>query len=50
MAVSGGVDSTVAAVLLSKAGINSHYIYVDTGLMRLNETEEVTNIFQDVSF
>ena len=48
MAVSGGVDSTVAAVLLSKAGINTHFIYVDTGLMRLNETEEVSKIFQDL--
>ncbi|MHA1667388.1 MAG: glutamine-hydrolyzing GMP synthase [Candidatus Heimdallarchaeaceae archaeon] len=49
MAVSGGVDSTVAAVLLAKAGINAHYIYVDTGLMRLNETEEVSKIFQDLN-
>ena len=48
MGVSGGVDSTVAAVLLSKAGIDAHFIYVDTGLMRLNETEEVSNIFKDL--
>ncbi|MCG3227533.1 MAG: glutamine-hydrolyzing GMP synthase [Candidatus Heimdallarchaeota archaeon] len=49
MGVSGGVDSTVAAVLLSKAGINAHFIYVDTGLMRLRETEEVSNIFRDLA-
>ncbi|GAH27483.1 unnamed protein product, partial [marine sediment metagenome] len=30
MGVSGGVDSTVAAVLLLKAGIDAHFIYVDT--------------------
>jgi len=49
MGCSGGVDSTVAAVLLSKAGINAHFIYVDTGLMRLNETEEVKNIFEELN-
>ena len=49
MGVSGGVDSTVAAVLLSKAGVNAHFIYVDTGLMRLNETEEVEKIFKDLN-
>jgi GMP synthase (glutamine-hydrolysing) len=48
MAVSGGVDSTVAAVLLSKAGINAHFIHVDTGLMRLNESQEVSEIFKDL--
>lgn len=49
MACSGGVDSTVAAVLLAKAGINAHFIYVDTGLMRLNETEEVKEIFSELN-
>ncbi|MHA2308806.1 MAG: glutamine-hydrolyzing GMP synthase [Candidatus Heimdallarchaeaceae archaeon] len=49
MGVSGGVDSTVAAVLLSKAGIDAHFIYVDTGLMRLSETEEVSDIFRDLA-
>ncbi|UJG44952.1 MAG: glutamine-hydrolyzing GMP synthase [Candidatus Heimdallarchaeum endolithica] len=49
MACSGGVDSTVAAVLLAKAGINAHFIYVDTGLMRLNETEEVKGIFSELN-
>lgn len=48
MAVSGGVDSTVAAILLAKANINAHFIYVDTGLMRLNEAAEVSKIFADL--
>jgi len=48
MAVSGGVDSTVAAALLNKADIDAHFIHVDTGLMRLNESFEVTNIFNDL--
>ena len=41
-AVSGGVDSTVGAKILHEAiGDRFHAIYVDNGLMRLNETEEV---------
>ncbi|ODQ82622.1 hypothetical protein BABINDRAFT_159174 [Babjeviella inositovora NRRL Y-12698] len=41
-AVSGGVDSTVAAKLLSIAiGERFHAIYVDNGVMRKNETETV---------
>ncbi|KAK9471858.1 uncharacterized protein V1510DRAFT_426608 [Dipodascopsis tothii] len=41
-AVSGGVDSTVAAKLLNEAiGERFHAIYVDNGVMRLNETEQV---------
>lgn len=41
-AVSGGVDSSTAAVLCAKAIANNlHCIFVDTGLMRLNEIEEV---------
>ncbi len=42
MALSGGVDSTVAAVLIHRAvGKRFHGIFVDTGLMRKNEPEEV---------
>jgi GMP synthase (glutamine-hydrolysing) len=41
-AVSGGVDSTVAAVLMTKAiGHRFHAILVDNGLLRKNEAEEV---------
>ncbi|CEI67301.1 unnamed protein product [Fusarium venenatum] len=41
-AVSGGVDSTVAAKLMKEAiGDRFHAILVDQGLMRLNECEQV---------
>ncbi len=46
-AVSGGVDSTVAASLIGKAiGDKLHPIYVESGLMRLGTKEEVKSIFQ----
>jgi GMP synthase (glutamine-hydrolysing) len=42
MALSGGVDSTVAATLIHKAiGKNLHCIFVDNGLLRKNEYEQV---------
>ncbi len=42
LGLSGGVDSTVAAVLLHKAiGENLYCIFVDSGLLRKNEFEEV---------
>ena len=42
IACSGGVDSTVAAVIASQAiGGKLHCVYVDTGLMRKNETIEI---------
>ncbi|MDR0355635.1 MAG: glutamine-hydrolyzing GMP synthase [Deltaproteobacteria bacterium] len=41
-ALSGGVDSAVAAVLLAKAiGPRLHCVFVDNGLLRLNELQEV---------
>lgn len=41
-ALSGGVDSTVAAVLVQKAiGDHLHCIHVDTGLMRKDESQTV---------
>jgi len=43
--VSGGVDSTVLAVLLHEAGVNVRAIFVDHGLMRKDEGEEVRNNF-----
>lgn len=53
-ALSGGVDSTVAAVMVNKAvGRNLTCIFVDHGLMRLNEGDEVEDIFTnqfDVNF
>ncbi|MBU1014139.1 MAG: glutamine-hydrolyzing GMP synthase [Bacteroidetes bacterium] len=42
LGLSGGVDSSVAAVLLHKAiGTKLHCIFVDNGLLRKNEFEEV---------
>lgn len=47
-ALSGGVDSAVAALLVEKAiGKNLTCIYVDTGLMRTGETEQLKKIFKD---
>lgn len=47
-ALSGGVDSSVAAVLLSKAiGKNLTCIFVDHGLLRKNEGDEVEEIFRN---
>lgn len=44
LALSGGVDSTVAAVLLHKAiGVNLHCIFVNNGLLRKNEFQNVLN-------
>lgn len=45
-AVSGGVDSTVAAALIGKAiGKNLIPVYVDSGLMRPKNTDNVKHIF-----
>ncbi|MGB9852038.1 MAG: glutamine-hydrolyzing GMP synthase [Candidatus Kapaibacteriota bacterium] len=47
LALSGGVDSTVCAVLLHKSiGEQLHCIHIDTGLMRENESETVLNLFR----
>ena len=46
--VSGGVDSTVLAVLLNEADVKLRAIYVDNGLMRKNETEEVVSQFKEL--
>ncbi len=46
IACSGGVDSTVAAVLVDRAiGERLLTVYVDTGLMRKGETEYVRGMF-----
>ena len=45
-AVSGGIDSTVAALLIHKAiGNRLKCIFVDNGLLRLNEEEEIEEMF-----
>lgn len=47
--LSGGVDSAVAAVIIQRAiEENLYCIFVDTGLMRLNEAEEVVESFKDM--
>lgn len=46
--LSGGVDSSVVAVLLHEAiGEQLTCVFVDHGLMRLNEAEEVVTLFRD---
>ncbi len=47
LGLSGGVDSSVAAVLLHKAiGKNLHCIFVDNGLLRKNEFETVLESYK----
>ena len=47
LGLSGGVDSSVAAVLLHKAiGKNLHCIFVDNGLLRYHEAEQVEEMFK----
>ncbi len=47
-ALSGGVDSSVAAVLLHKAlGDRLHCIHIDNGVMRKNESAVVVSTFRD---
>ena len=47
LGLSGGVDSSVAAVLLHKAiGSNLHCIFVDNGLLRKNEYESVLESYK----
>ncbi len=49
IACSGGVDSMVAAVIVSKAiGDRLLAVYVDTGLMRKGETDEVRDMLQEM--
>jgi GMP synthase (glutamine-hydrolysing) len=49
MAMSGGVDSTVAATLIHKAiGNNLFGIFVDNGVLRKNEFEEVLAMYQQL--
>ena len=46
--LSGGVDSSVAAVLIHEAiGEQLTCVYVDHGLMRANESEEVVGLFRE---
>ncbi len=46
-ALSGGVDSAVAATLIHKACPNLTCIFVDHGLLRKDEADEVVRVFRD---
>lgn len=47
LGLSGGVDSSVAAMILHKAiGKNLHCIFVDNGLLRKNEFKQVLDSYQ----
>ena len=49
LGLSGGVDSSVAAVLLHRAiGKNLYCIFVDNGLLRKNEFDAVLHSYQDM--
>jgi GMP synthase (glutamine-hydrolysing) len=49
MALSGGVDSSVCAVLAARAiGDRLIPIYIDTGLMRKGETDRIRALFSDI--
>ena len=49
LGLSGGVDSSVAAVLIHKAiGKNLYCIFVDNGLLRKNEFEEVLESYKNL--
>ena len=48
--LSGGVDSTVSAVITSKAiGRNLYCIFVDHGLLRKNEAEQVMDTYKSLN-
>jgi len=47
-ALSGGVDSTVLAVLLHRAiGDKLHCVHIDSGLMRMGESQMVYDLFKE---
>ena len=49
LGLSGGVDSSVAAMLIDKAiGNNLYCIFVDNGLLRKNEYEDVLDSYKDM--
>lgn len=49
LGLSGGVDSSVAAMLIHHAiGTNLHCIFVDNGLLRKNEFEDVLHSYKDM--
>ena len=50
MAISGGVDSSVAATLIHRAiGDQLHCVFIDTGLMRKGEAQQVMDCYRDIN-
>lgn len=50
LGLSGGVDSSVAALILNRAiGKNLYCIFIDNGLLRKNEFEEVLSSYQKLN-
>ncbi|HEX17456.1 MAG TPA: glutamine-hydrolyzing GMP synthase subunit GuaA, partial [Thermoplasmatales archaeon] len=49
IACSGGVDSTVSAILTHRAiGERLHALHIDTGLLRRGESEQVKKLFDQI--
>ncbi len=49
LGLSGGVDSSVTAILLHKAiGRNSRCIFIDNGLLRKDEPQQIRKVFQNL--
>lgn len=48
-AVSGGVDSTVAALVLKKTGLPTTFAFVDNGLLRASEVKEVLDMYKSLN-
>jgi len=49
LGLSGGVDSSVAAILIHRAiGKNVRCIFIDNGLLRKDEPQQIKNVFRDM--
>lgn len=49
LGLSGGVDSSVAALLIHKAiGRNLRCIFIDNGLLRSNEPQQIKSVFREI--